>query len=479
MVQPRAGGIEQRSVVHGVLLQVESDRADENQRSAAFELRPAVVRLGQHRRTENVPREAQSAIEICDRQRQVAEARQNRPRLTARNITCHGNTLPDAGARQGVCAHIARHAAAWPTPLGESPKCRSGALDITVQRSGVGTVERPLPFGPSGAPRMGWSLGSRPLAVWVTKDAAMATTTATVELGRVDLPLGVSERAAIAGFLAGYTGNTLISYTTDLRLFVQWCTNNDLPLFDVRRAHLEIFGRQMEADGRMRSTVARRLSTLGSFHRYCHVEAILERNPAANVRRPKVDVESRTLGLDRNELGALLLQAGIGPERDHALISLLALNGLRISEALGSDIETMGMDRGHRTLAIVRKGGKHVTIPLAPRTARTIDPYLGERTRGPIFLGVNGKRMDRYAADRTVKRLAKRAGITKRISPHSLRHSFITAALDAGVPLRDVQEAASHADPRTTMRYDRARQSLDRHAIYIVAAFVAGASRTS
>lgn len=76
-----------------------------------------------------------------------------------------------------------------------------------------------------------------------------------------------------------------------------------------------------------------------------------------------------------------------------------------------------------------------------------------------------------------MKRLARRAGITKRISPHSLRHSFITAALDAGVPLRDVQEAASHAEPRTTMRYDRARQSFDRHATYIVAAFVAGASR--
>lgn len=76
-----------------------------------------------------------------------------------------------------------------------------------------------------------------------------------------------------------------------------------------------------------------------------------------------------------------------------------------------------------------------------------------------------------------MKRLAKHAGIDKKISPHSLRHSFITAALDAGVALRDVQEAASHADPRTTMRYDRARQSLDRHATYIVSTFVAGASR--
>src|SRR3990172_9537169 len=78
---------------------------------------------------------------------------------------------------------------------------------------------------------------------------------------------------------------------------------------------------------------------------------------------------------------------------------------------------------------------------------------------------------------RIVKRLAKRGGIDKNISPHSLRHSFITAALDAGVALRDVQEAASHADPRTTMRYDRARRSLDRHATYIVATFLAAASR--
>jgi site-specific recombinase XerD len=71
--------------------------------------------------------------------------------------------------------------------------------------------------------------------------------------------------------------------------------------------------------------------------------------------------------------------------------------------------------------------------------------------------------------------MARRAGITKRVGPS--HHAFITAALDAGVPLRDVQEAASHADPRTTMRYDRARVSLDSHATYIVAKFLAGANR--
>jgi len=122
-------------------------------------------------------------------------------------------------------------------------------------------------------------------------------------------------------------------------------------------------------------------------------------------------------------------------------------------------------------------GGKVVTVPLAPRTARAIDLAVGERLEGPIFLGPDGQRLDRHGAARIARRVASRAGITKPVGPHTLRHAFITAALDAGVPLRDVQETASHADPRTTMRYDRARGSLDRHATYIVAAYHAGAAR--
>jgi integrase/recombinase XerD len=72
-----------------------------------------------------------------------------------------------------------------------------------------------------------------------------------------------------------------------------------------------------------------------------------------------------------------------------------------------------------------------------------------------VFLTPDGRRLDRHGAGRIVRRAARRAGISKPVGPHTLRHAFITAALDAGVPLRDVQEAASHADPRTTMRYDR------------------------
>jgi integrase len=143
--------------------------------------------------------------------------------------------------------------------------------------------------------------------------------------------------------------------------------------------------------------------------------------PGRHVRRPRLDYESHATGLDRNELGALRVAAGLGTAAE-------------------------------RTLVITRKGGKVVTIPLAPRTARAIDLAVGERCEGPIFLTADGRRLDRHGAGRIVRRMARRAGITKPVGPHTLRHAFITAALDAGVPLRDVQEAASHADPRTTMR---------------------------
>ena len=285
------------------------------------------------------------------------------------------------------------------------------------------------------------------------------------------------EVTTAAGFLAGYSGRTREAYTLDLRQFVRWCNEHCLPLFDVTRTHLELYARELEELGRAPATIGRRLSTLAGFYRYATEEGVIEHSPAVHVRRPKVDYESHAVGLDRNELGAFLVQAGLSSAQDHALCSLLALNGLRISEALGADIELLGLERGHRTLVVHRKGGKTVTVPLAPRTARALDLAIGERLEGPIFVGHNGQRLTRDAAARTVRRLAKRAGINKRIGPHSLRHSFITAALDAGVPLRDVQEAASHADPRTTMRYDRARQSLDRHATYIVATFIAGSSR--
>jgi integrase/recombinase XerD len=158
-------------------------------------------------------------------------------------------------------------------------------------------------------------------------------------------------------------------------------------------------------------------------------EELLDHSPAAHVRRPRLDYESHATALDRNELRALLVAAGLGPPSEHALISLLALNGLRVSEAAGADIEHLGLERGHRTLTITRKGGKVVTIPLAPRTARAIDLATGERCDGPIFLTADGRRLDRHGAGRIVRKVTRRAGITKSVGPHTLRHAFITAAM--------------------------------------------------
>jgi len=222
-----------------------------------------------------------------------------------------------------------------------------------------------------------------------------------------------AERLALAGFLAGYTGLTRDAYALDLRQFASWCHQRRVRLFDARRPHIECFAHDLEARGRARATVTRRLCTIAGFYQYAVEEELLDHSPAAHVRRPRLDYESHATGLERNELGALLVAAGLGTAAEHALISLLALNGLRVSEATGADIEALGTERGHRTLVITRKGGKVVTIPLAPRTARAIDLAIGERCEGPVFLAPDGRRLDRHGAGRIVRRIAQRAGITK------------------------------------------------------------------
>jgi integrase/recombinase XerD len=237
-------------------------------------------------------------------------------------------------------------------------------------------------------------------------------------------------------------------------------------LFQARRPDIECFARDLEARGRARATVTRRLCTIAGFYRYAVEEELLEHSPAAHVRRPRLDYESHATGLDRNELGALLVAAGLGPPGEHALISLLALNGLRVSEATGADIEALGLERGHRTLVITRKGGKVVTIPLAPRTARAIDLAIGERCQGPVFLAPDGRRLDRHGAGRIVRRVARRAGIAKNVGPHTLRHAFITAAqvsiVASGASFGSSRERALPARQRAGLPAAEGRTSTER-----------------
>lgn len=143
---------------------------------------------------------------------------------------------------------------------------------------------------------------------------------------------------------------------------------------------------------------------------------------------------------------------------------LLGLLGLRVFEATGISLNDLGEEHGHRVVRVRGKGGKVVLVPLPPAVSRAVDRAGGDREAGPLLLNRRGARMDRHAATRRLRRLASAAGVRlPRMHPHMLRHTCVTTMLDAGVDLRDVQIAARHADPRTTMRYDRARNNLDRH----------------
>ena len=189
----------------------------------------------------------------------------------------------------------------------------------------------------------------------------MATTSTSTAVAAAESLFTEPEQLALAGFLAGYTGLTREAYALDLRQFAGWCQQHHIGLFHARRADIECFARDLETRGRARATITRRLCTVAGFYRYAVEEEFLDHSPAAHVRRPRLDYESHATGLDRNELGALLVAAGLGLPAEHALISLLALNGLRVSEAAGADIEALSVERGHRTLTITPQGrqGRH------------------------------------------------------------------------------------------------------------------------
>lgn len=255
-----------------------------------------------------------------------------------------------------------------------------------------------------------------------------------------------------------------------------WCRERGVDLLAVSRAQIELYVRWMQEVRQFQpSTVSRRVSVVAGFYRTCVIDHVISQSPADYVRRPNVPPESPTLGLAHLQFEALLTAARSSANvNDFALVTMLGLLGLWIFEACGANVNDLGEKHGHRVLKVCSKGGKVVLIPLPPAVQRAIERAVASRVDGPILRNLRGVRMDRHAATRHLKRLAGNGGVRlPRMHPHMLRHTFVTTMLDAGVDLRDVQIAARHADPRTTMRYDRARKNLDRHPNYILAAYMA------
>ena len=289
--------------------------------------------------------------------------------------------------------------------------------------------------------------------------------------------MSTAQLAAVS-FLARYSGRTQTLYTYQLKRWIAWCEGNGLdPLIGIQRAHVELYIRGLGDAGLMDSSINTMMHAVRGYFRFAHVDGLISADPAVYARLPKVQRdESRTQGLDRLELIRFLQVAQTLTVHHGALAYLLGINALRASEAAAVRIEDYADTlRGHRVLHLVGKGNKPATMPVTVPVLSVLEACRGQRTSGPLVLRpVSGKPIDRRDVYRMVTRIAKAAGIPRHISPHSLRHAAITNALDAGVPLRDAQILARHADPRTTEHYDRARGNLDRHGVHFLTAYVAG-----
>ena len=267
------------------------------------------------------------------------------------------------------------------------------------------------------------------------------------------------------------SARTRRAYAADVVAWLGWLAERDTGALAAGRVHVDLWAATQLDAGAAASSVRRRLSALSSFYRYCAAHDLIGRVPTQGVARPVVDPDyTATVGLDRDQARALVAAAdadtGAQALRTAAVVRLLLHNALRVDEACAADIADLGEDCGHRVLRVVRKGARKAKIPLTPATVAVLEAYLAARAQragaadwrqltGPLLATARGRLRQSHLWELVRTRLARTAGIGawEQLSPHSLRHSAITFALDAGASLRDVQDYAGHKDPRTTRRY--------------------------
>jgi site-specific recombinase XerD len=237
---------------------------------------------------------------------------------------------------------------------------------------------------------------------------------------------------------------------------------------------------QMREDGYANRTINLRLAAIDKlFTRMMRLE-IIDKNPASSelVPRMRTSSISETEGLDNGEAEHLLQTLWedttyIGL-RDTAIFAVLIYNGLRRSEVIQIDLENIRFVSGTPTITLIIKRGKHLNIEFIPLVWKTIDRWMvaANITKGPIFRKVTKFRdgrqeitENRLTVDHIyaiIKSRVKQAGINKDIHPHSLRHTYATLALLAGVPIQEVQKSMGHSSTDTTFRYDRAIEQVGR-----------------
>jgi len=264
--------------------------------------------------------------------------------------------------------------------------------------------------------------------------------------------------------------NTRLAYETDLTDYMQWCGAHDVNPLEPDRLDVNAYRAELLSRGLLPQSVDRKMAACRSFFAYLGERGMLRGEPPFDhVKRLAMPGESQTPWLGADDLTKLLTVALEESARDFLLVALLGVNGLRVSEALRAAVPDLGVVDGHRALSITRKGSKPGLTPLAPFVVDVLDAYLEGRTTGPVIARLDRNRrvvvpvrgISRQTAFDRVRHLADYAGVNPQLSPHGLRHSFVTNALEDGAELHVVQLAVGHSSPSTTMRYRRGALTLN------------------
>ena len=261
-----------------------------------------------------------------------------------------------------------------------------------------------------------------------------------------------------------YSQNTVAGYRVDLKDFMRFLqgSSDSLPsVSDVDRLALRGYLANLHERSLARSTVLRKLSSLRSFFGYLCRHGQLDTDPTADVASPKVQRKLPEF-LEQEEVESLILAPDVRTVvglRDRAILELLYSTGMRVGELLTLNLSDL--DRQNALVKVRGKGKKERILPVGGPALDALNSYLGRR-RGmaggessrAIFLSLRGNRVpDAKSIRRRIEKYARAAGIRKKVTPHTLRHSFATHMLNAGADLRSVQELLGHVSLSTTQVY--------------------------
>ena len=266
------------------------------------------------------------------------------------------------------------------------------------------------------------------------------------------------------------SANTIDAYRRDLKQYLGYIDDIGIKLlYNISSDNIRDYIRNLNNQGLAPKSIARIISSIRSYHNFLSSEQIIKENPALNLDTPKIP-RKLPLVLSEKEISDII--KAIDDEyqfakRDKAIVEMLYSCGIRVSELC--DLETSNLFIDDDLIRVMGKGSKERLLPIGGRAKRLLDDYLihsrhkliKKTSSSSVFVSRNGKPLTRAMINNILKKWALKSGITKPVSPHTLRHSFATHLLEGGADLRFVQALLGHSDITTTQIYTH----LDKHHI--------------